>query len=1046
MFPNTAAVRIGSAFAGIGIALAPAILNIYIGGAARIIHIDFNRDVRPILSDRCFVCHGPDEKTREADLRLDILDSAAAPRKHGRAVVPGMPNESLLISRINHTDPDEVMPPPASGRKALSKEEKEILQKWIESGAEYSAHWSLVAPKMRALPAVHNKSTVRNEIDLFILKKLEEAGLSPAPAAEKEILLRRLTFDITGLPPTIDELASFVNDPSADAYERAVERLLKSVRFGERMAADWLDLARYADTYGYQSDVHRKVWRYRDWVINAFNNNLPYDQFIEHQIAGDLLPNTTKDQILATAFNRLHRQTNEGGSTEEEYRVEYVADRVHTFGTAFLGLTLECARCHDHKYDPIPQEDYYGLFAFFDDIDESGLYSHFTDATPTPTLALPTPEQTSKIAELINQIQQKETQLASLAAEKRNEFVAWLESAGPLATPRADAYFPLDYIENGKLQNLIDPAKPGGTQDEPEIRAGYSAGSLQFSGDNNATFPGAAEFEQYDPFSFSLWLWAPDRKDRAVILKRSRAWHDAGSQGYQLLIEDGKLTWSLIHFWPGNAISIKTENDVPVQSWTNVTVTYDGSSRAGGLAIYINGEIAKSTVVRDHLWKGIGGGDPGALTLAERFRDQGFKNGKMDELRVFARCLSAVEIDSIVHPGKPGLLEKAKKNHGGAEFSALYQYYLSAVDPGAEALRSQLKNARKELANLRAGIEEIMVMKDREPAREVFVFNRGRYDSPDPARRVQPHTPVALPRMDPKQKRDRLALAKWLTSENNPLTARVAVNRIWSQFFGRGIVNTTENFGSQGGIPTHPELLDWLALKFIELKWDTKALIRMIVNSGAYQQSSRMEEPGASLDPENKYISRMPARRLSAEMLRDHVLYSSGLLVEKTGGESVKPWQPPGLWNIGWGGEYVSDTGDGRWRRSLYTYWRRTAPPPNMILFDAARREVCVARRQDTNTPLQSLVLFNDPQFYEAAKTLAEKVLQITNLSNNGRIGRVFEILTSRRSTESELSNLEQLFESQKSSFNGDPAAAELFAMTLVASTVMASDAAVVRR
>jgi hypothetical protein len=1015
---------------------------------------DFNRDVRPILSDRCFVCHGPDDARRQAELRLDRREDATKTRKHGAAISPGAPDASELVRRIRSGDPDVAMPPPDSGRRPLTEDEREILSRWIASGAPYEPHWAFRPIGSPPVPGAVFPAFERNEIDRFVNKQLKERGLEPSPETSRELLLRRATLDITGLPPSVKELDAFMNDPSADAYEKAVDRLLASPRYGERMASVWLDLARYADTYGYQADVYRAVWPWRDWVIDAFNKNMPYDRFLVEQLAGDLLPNATRQQKLATCFNRLHRQTNEGGSTEEEFRVEYVADRVHTFGTAFLGLTLECARCHDHKFDPLPQEDYYGLFAYFDDIDESGLYSHFTSATPTPTLALPTEAQEASLGALKAELAERTGNIEKLKIARRPAFEEWKKSGNRPALAPPDAYFPLDDIENGKLRNLVDPAKPGVVSDDPVVAAGISGGSLQFSGDNNALFPGVGEFARWQPFSISCWIRTPDRKERAVILKRSRAWTDAGSQGYQLLLEGGRLTWSLVHFWPGNAISIASNREIEPAAWTHVVATYDGSSTAAGLHLYLNGERAEVTVVRDHLWKDITGGDPGPLTLAERFRDLGFKNGRIDELKVYSKCLGAFEAREL--SGRGGRL-------GTDDW---FEYYIESVDSEVAREKAAIQNVRKALAATEESVQEIMCMEDRDPPRSAFVLTRGRYDAPDRARPVEPHVPRLFAGVKMEGKADRLALARWVVSPDNPLTARVGANRIWSLFFGAGIVKTLENFGSQGATPSNPELLDWLARRWIESGWNLKALIRTIVTSHAYARESRASEAQRRADPENIYLSHGNARRLTAEMLRDQALFSSGLLVERIGGPSVKPWQPPGLWNIGWGGDYVPDTGEGRWRRSIYTFWRRTVPPPNMILFDAARREVCVADRAATNTPLQALVTLNDPQYFEAAAALSAKSLAESPAAASAAslVTFVFRSIASREPASTEVDALVQLFESQRGRFAADgpaldallkgdgvhaPAGADrasFAALALVASTVYSSDAGMMRR
>ncbi len=545
--------------------------------------VDYNFDVKPILSDRCYACHGPDAANREADLRLDTSQGAFAALSDDVHVIrPGKPDHSELYLRISAADEDLRMPP-VDSKLSLNADQIETLRRWIEQGAEWKQHWSFLPIQRPAIPDVTDVAWPRNPIDHFVLARLEREGLKPTGEAAGTRLIRRLTFDLSGLPPTPEEIESFLADESEDAYERVVDRLLESPRFGERMAVDWLDAARYADTYGYQSDVFRAMWPWRDWVVRSFNDNMPYDQFVTWQLAGDLLPGATQDQVLATAFNRHHRQTNEGGSIEEEFRVEYVSDRTDTLGATMLGLTLGCARCHDHKYDPFTQKEYYELFAFFNSIDESGLYSHFTDAVPTPTLVLMDEGQRSSAAELERQVHDAETRLAELSTKQRDAFNAWLaDSPHPAEIKGLIGDYPLDAIENGKVENRVDEKLSGNVSEDPQPVAGKRSGGLKLSGENNVSVPAGGNFTRHQPFSIGIWLNTPDEKDRAVIFHRSRAWTDAGSRGYQLLLENGRLSASLIHFWPGNALRIRTVEPVPIGQWIHVVMTYDGSSQARG--------------------------------------------------------------------------------------------------------------------------------------------------------------------------------------------------------------------------------------------------------------------------------------------------------------------------------------------------------------------------------------------------------------------------------------------------------------------------------
>nr|MBP9903100.1 DUF1549 domain-containing protein [Verrucomicrobiota bacterium] len=631
--------------------------------------VDYNSQVRPLLSDRCYTCHGPDDKARKKKLRLDTREGMFKELADGRAVVrAGDTNRSELVRRILTADDDDVMPP-ADSKLKLSAVERDLLQRWVAEGADFKAHWSLIPVEEVLPPPPHDTKWGRNPIDAFILARLETEKLSPAPEAARETLLRRLALDLTGLPPTLAEVEAFLNDQSPQGYEAAVEHYLSPPAYGERMAMDWLDLARYADTYGYQADVERDLSPWRDWVIRAFNDNLPYKDFLVWQLAGDLLPNATRDQRLATAFNRLHRQTNEGGSIEEEFRAEYVADRVNTVGTAMLGLTLTCARCHDHKYDPIKQRDYYSLFAFFNNIDESGLYSHFTRATPTPTLLLWPEDKTTEAAALRTKISQSEARLEKISRDAQESFQAWLQTDGKILRPQPMARFSFDNVVSNTTPDSLS-TNVARLEDGPVLVAAPEIESptntnenfaFQFSGDNQVVCKEVGDFTRTDRFSFSLWLKPTERQDRAVVLHHSRAWTDSGSRGYELVLDHGQPFFGLIHFWPGNAIAVRAKQTLPTNEWSQVVVTYDGSSRAAGLRLYRNGTPLETEVVRDNLYKDIthrtawGDGEVGGiqLTLAARFRDNGFKNGLIDDLQVFDVALTAAEVKLISAPDEP---------------------------------------------------------------------------------------------------------------------------------------------------------------------------------------------------------------------------------------------------------------------------------------------------------------------------------------------------------------------------------------------------------
>ncbi len=945
--------------------------------------VDFDAEIKPILSDRCFLCHGPDANKREAELRLDLEAEAKK-----SAIVPGKPTESELFRRITSTDADERMPPLHS-KLSLSTKEIDLIKRWIEQGAAWKEHWAFSPPKIVKIPQVKNPQWGHNEIDAFILARMEKAGVSPATPAMRERLLRRVTFDLTGLPPTLKEMDEFLADDSPTAYERVVDRLLKSERFGERMAADWLDVARYSDTYGYQVDRDRYVWPWRDWVIRAFNANLPYDQFVTQQLAGDLLPDATDDQILATTFQRLHPQKVEGGSVPEEFRIEYVADRTQTFGTAFLGLTLECCRCHDHKFDPFTQKEYYQFTSFFDKIDEAGLYSFFTPSVPTPTLRQTDPATKQKLNGLEDQITKAETQLRKQSPSQQQAFKEWLNTKPEPKIPGQIAALDFESHKGG-----ANPSVPG--------KVGKA---VKLSGDDGIGLK-VGNFRRHDPFSIALWMNTPDLKDRAVVFHRSRAWTDAGSRGYQLLIEEGCLSASLIHFWPGNALRVRTKKSMPTNTWVHVMMTYDGSSRANGLRLFLNGEPTECEIVRDHLYKNITGGGGDNLAIGQRFRDKGFKNGLVDEFQVYNRDLTILEAAHL-HDGKS--LTEALTGH--SPFA--YPYYLATVDQEEKTKRDSLKKLRQQKHKLQDGLTEIMVMQEMTPPRKTHLLIRGAYSAR--GEQVLSETPTSLLPFPKEAPRNRLGLAQWLTDPNHPLTSRVAVNRIWQMMFGTGLVRTPEDFGRQGEPPTHPDLLDWLSRDLVTHQWDIKRLIQQIAISATYQQSATASKALITRDPENRFYARYPIQRLPAEMLRDNALAASGLLVNRIGGAPARPYEVEVSFKpVG------RQKGEGLYRRSLYTYWKRTGPAPVMMTLDASKRDVCSVRRERTSTPLQTFVIMNSPQFVEAARVLAQGLILKHDNNQEAVLKELFRSLTSRVPSQRELEVLKKLASQQQEYFQAD--------------------------
>ncbi len=996
----------------------------------------YNRDIRPILSDKCFHCHGPDANKRKADLRLDVRESAT---KEG-AIVPGHPEKSEVMTRVLASDPDDHMPPAKSKLEGLTPAEAATVKRWIAEGAEYEPHWAFIPLKV---------TSPETSIDSLVAKGLAQRGLRFQPEADRHTLIRRVSFDLTGLPPSIAEIEAFGKDTASDAYERLVDRLLTNQSYGERMAVDWLDIARYADSYGFQVDREREMWPWRDWVVRAFNTNLPFDQFITWQLAGDLLPHATDEQILATAFNRLHQQESEGGSVEEEYRVEYVCDRVQTFSTAFLGLTFECARCHDHKFDPMAQKEFYQLFAYFQNIDEAGLYSFFTPSPPTPALMLLDAPAKERMAALRRKVTNEEKNAAALRDSKRAAFTEWLKTPHELTISGELGRFTFDTLEKDKLANSVDVTKPATLKGENKLVPGKSGNAVQFTGDDPVDLP-FGNFKRNEPFSVSLWLRTPDVKDRAVVFHRSKAWTDAASRGYELLFEEGKLKWSLIHFWPGNAISIRATEMLPVKEWKHVVVTSDGSGRAAGLHLYVDGRLAAVEVMKDGLTKDITGGGGDNIALGERFRDRGFKGGLIDDFRVFGRELTPLEALATANE------EEAKATLAGSG-ETLLDYFLATADADWAKQLDLLKQVRGELLAFADGVNEVMVMRELPQPKKAYVLFRGDYSQH--RAEVEGGVPEWLLPFPAGAPKNRLGLAQWLTDPRHPLTARVTVNRFWQNIFGRGLVKTADDFGSQGARPLYPEALDWLASRFIESGWDTKALIKIIVMTQTYRQRSIADAKTMTDDPDNEWLARGPRLRLPAEMIRDNALATAGLLATKVGGPPVNPYEMSEAFKPAKPGG-----GDDVYRRSIYTNWRRTSPPPAMITFDAPRRAICTAKRERTDSPLQAFILLNGPQYVEAARVLGEALHRETKGDVSKMIEQGFLRCLSRAPDAREVTIVRQLYQEQLAHFRARPVeasellgvgnskrdesipASEAAAATVLAQALLNHDACVVKR
>ncbi|MDG2383832.1 MAG: DUF1553 domain-containing protein [Pirellulaceae bacterium] len=982
--------------------------------------IQFNRDVRPILSNNCFQCHGPDEQHREAELRLDGQEGIEA--AFGSAGLA----ESEGWKRIISSDSDLQMPPPES-HKELSTTEINILKRWIEQGGRWQDHWSFVAPQRPTIPQTSLDKWVINPIDAFVANRMESRGLSPSPPAERARWLRRVTFDLTGLPPTVEQIDDFLNDRSMDAYERVVDRLLESDHFGERMALAWMDAARFGDTSVYHADGPRDMWPWRDWVIRAYNNNLPFDRFTIEQIAGDLLPDSTIDQKVAAGFNRNHGTTDEGGAIAEEYRVEYIVDRVKTTSTVWMGLTMECAQCHDHKYDPISQQEYYQFFAFFNQSTDKGMQTRNGNAEPRIDVFDP-----------LNRFKQRavQRQLESVKSEREahlttigSDFQNWLQqrSREVDARPRAPddflARFTLDHESGKQVDNEVIGSPGGRVEGEPKWIVGKLNQAFRCDDKTYLNLGKLADFERTDAFSYGAWLYAGDKVNGAPIARMD----DGNShRGFDLYWYDGHVSVHLVHQWPENAIKVTTTEKFVKDKWQHVMVSYDGSSLAKGITIFVNGENQPVEINHDKLQSSIRTDKP--LLVGRRQPGSPF-GGAVDDIRVYGRKLETSEVRAIrdFDPVFP-LLRIAADERTEDQVAQIREYYLKHHDAVAIRLAKRIDELIQEEKKLAAPVSTVMTMQDAAQPRMTYVLNRGSYDAPQKDQPVQPGVLQALPPIPDDVPANRLGLAKWLVSGEHPLTARVAVNRYWSLFFGEGVVGTLGDFGSQGDWPTHPALLDWLADEFVASGWDVKYLIRQIVTSATYRQSSRATVEARSLDPENRWFGRGPRFRLQGEFIRDNALAASGLLVSQIGGPSTKPYQPDGLWNevsLSGNVRFKQDQGGKLYRRSMYIYWKRSSPMPVMTIFDAPTREKCVMRRSRTNTPLQALVTMNGPQFVEAARKLADRSIREAKDSTAEQITYGYRLATGCRPTADTLSVLLQAYEDELAVFNDSPERAE---------------------
>ena len=962
--------------------------------------VDFNRDILPILSDHCYACHGPDAGKRQGDLRLDRKEDAFKELASGGfAVAPGKIDDSKLLARIATTDDDERMPPKEAG-PPLKPAQIEKIRQWIAAGAEWKGHWSYLKVERPGVPQVSNPAWPRNGIDHFILKKLDEHGLKPSPEADKATLIRRLSFDLIGLPPTIAEVDAFLANTNEGAYERLVERLLNSPHYGERMAIKWLDLARYADTNGYHVDDHRNIWKYREWVIDAFNRNMPFDRFTIEQIAGDLLPNPTLDQQIASGFHRNVMVTSEGGADPEEYLTKYANDRVTTTATVWLGTTLACAECHDHKYDPFTQRDFYRMYAYFNNIPEMGLDNR--QGSPVPNLQLPTPEQSAKLATYRQQIADLEARLKAEVAD-----VTIDPPTGPSVTNEPQEYVWLD-------DELPRQALPDGSEADA---------SWHWASSPQPVLSGRVSSER-TATGFGQHFFI-NSKDRLTIAKGDKlfahVYLDPQNPPQTVMLQFNDGTWEHRAYWGADTIAggtDKTPGRLPMGALpeTGRWVRLEVSAEAVGLAV----------------------GDPVSGMACSQYSGHVFwdKAGVINRTPQAAKSFDSQLAWELAEKDKskskaPQAIQDAVKveetKRTDAQRQSLRDYFVqfayAKTRPLFDPLNQQLEDLRKTETDLNRAVPITMVMQENAQMRDTFVLMRGDFRSK--GEKVTRGVPASLPPLPAGAPDNRLGLAQWLVDPSNPLTARVMMNRYWQQYFGTGLVKTSDDFGSRGDWPSHPDLLDWLSSQFVASDWDIKEMQRLIVSSATYRQSAKVDAKLLEHDPYNRLLARGPRFRLDAEMIRDNSLAVSGLLVRTLGGPSVSPYQPAGLWDeLTSGDRYTQSKGKDLYRRGMYTYWKRSIPYPPQLTFDAPNREVCTDSRARTNTPLQALVLLNDPGYVEAARVLAERIVKEGGSDTAARLNFAFKLCTSRIPSEKEIGILAHIYQDNLARYRQNPAAA----------------------
>lgn len=1014
--------------------------------------LDFNRDIRPILSDKCYRCHGPDADNQKSDFRLDTHDAAIADLGGYAGIVPGNAEESEVHYRIWEDVVEEERMPPPESRLSLTDKEKQTLDQWINEGAHYDQHWSFKPIENPKLPDLgkSNQAWATNGIDHFIAARLNQEDLKPSEKAPRETLIRRVTLDLTGLPPTPEEVSNFLDDQSDSAFENVVDRLLSSPHYGERMALVWLDASRYADSGGYQNDILRSQWPWRDWVIQAYNDNMPFDQFTIEQLAGDMLPNPTTEQRLATAFNRNHRINNEGGIVPEEFLVEYVADRVETTSTVWLGLTMGCARCHDHKYDPLSQEDFFELFAFFNNINENGKDGNIA---PRPNMTVYTTGRESEHKALQADLKQSHQQLKSLPKVRSDYFESWITNQINLnettihqiaKLPAPSHHYPLDTVDGEMTTNTLEPKKAArlsgrGVRNRPKLveKTTYDRG-FEFGTTNyiwvNKPYNGGFRSDQAQSWLVQLTSPKTFAGSEGPILALVE---DGTEKGYRLILEGTGLD---SNFRVSFRLILDDERDLGIEAVSDpvivpgstfrLGITWDGSGDASGLQIYVDGKAVPTHVAQDNLPNHYSTdrllliGARAEQDAKDGLRDATLNRGVIDDVQLYPVQLSdsQVEVLSNLNPR----IQLLAQNNPTAK-SVLQATWLEEDSEGQRIRALITKQERAVAAFEKEHVASVSIMKEMEEPRKTYFLDRGAYDHPDKDRQLHPAIPDVLPAMDESFPKNRLGLAQWIVDPGNPLTARVTVNRYWQMYFGTGLVKTPEDFGSQGESPSHPKLLDYLAATFISSGWDVKAMQKLIVMSATYQQSSSVNADLLEKDPDNRLLARGPRFRLHGQALRDQALAASGFLVPKIGGPPVMPYQPEGLWDevSAKGYKYIVGEGDDLYRRSMYTFWRRTVPPPSMMNFDNSAREICSVKSNRTNTPLQALNLLNDPQFVEAARGLAERMIKQGGDSIESQIIHGHRIVLAREPSPKVLTILKRGYQDYLTTFTTYPERAE---------------------